>query len=197
MLPTLWEQFGDAPFLFQHDCALVHERVSSSSSSSSSSIFKSCIEIYTKKLLHRDASIIGLESNHWPQNQNWIKSWGAKTFPPLVFLIVFPGYEGIKWVCHAAARLHACLSQNTDLLYRPHMLGKSFWQLHWACVGGNQQDLQPHTCKHRCTQCQSLTEPGSGFAVGWNVFCVYKECAEMFGNYQFQINSLVNTGEHV
>ena len=25
MLPTLWEQFGDGPFLFQHDCAPVHK----------------------------------------------------------------------------------------------------------------------------------------------------------------------------
>jgi len=25
MLPTLWEQFGDGFFLFQHDCALVHK----------------------------------------------------------------------------------------------------------------------------------------------------------------------------
>ena len=25
MLPTLWEQFGDGPFLFQHDCASVHK----------------------------------------------------------------------------------------------------------------------------------------------------------------------------
>ncbi|KAK3511800.1 hypothetical protein QTP70_023175 [Hemibagrus guttatus] len=25
MLPTLWEQFGDDPFLFQHDCAPVHK----------------------------------------------------------------------------------------------------------------------------------------------------------------------------
>ena len=25
MLPTLWEQFGDGPFLFQHDCAAVHK----------------------------------------------------------------------------------------------------------------------------------------------------------------------------
>ena len=24
-LPTLWEQFGDGPFLFQHDCAPVHK----------------------------------------------------------------------------------------------------------------------------------------------------------------------------
>ncbi|KAK1788059.1 hypothetical protein P4O66_016534, partial [Electrophorus voltai] len=26
MLPTLWEQFGDGPFLFQHDCAPVHKQ---------------------------------------------------------------------------------------------------------------------------------------------------------------------------
>jgi len=25
MLPTLWKQFGDGPFLFQHDCAPVHK----------------------------------------------------------------------------------------------------------------------------------------------------------------------------
>ena len=25
MLPTLWEQFGDGPFLFQHDCTPVHK----------------------------------------------------------------------------------------------------------------------------------------------------------------------------
>uniref|UniRef100_A0AAR2JT42 DC-STAMP domain containing 1 n=1 Tax=Pygocentrus nattereri TaxID=42514 RepID=A0AAR2JT42_PYGNA len=25
ILPTLWEQFGDGPFLFQHDCAPVHK----------------------------------------------------------------------------------------------------------------------------------------------------------------------------
>ncbi|KAL0182604.1 hypothetical protein M9458_021979, partial [Cirrhinus mrigala] len=25
MLPTLWEQFGAGPFLFQHDCAPVHK----------------------------------------------------------------------------------------------------------------------------------------------------------------------------
>ena len=25
MLPTLWEQFRDGPFLFQHDCAPVHK----------------------------------------------------------------------------------------------------------------------------------------------------------------------------
>jgi len=25
MLPILWEQFGDGPFLFQHDCAAVHK----------------------------------------------------------------------------------------------------------------------------------------------------------------------------
>ena len=25
MLPTLWEQFGDGPFLFQHDCAPVRK----------------------------------------------------------------------------------------------------------------------------------------------------------------------------
>ena len=25
MPPTLWEQFGDGPFLFQHDCAPVHK----------------------------------------------------------------------------------------------------------------------------------------------------------------------------
>ncbi|KAK3561580.1 hypothetical protein QTP86_010694 [Hemibagrus guttatus] len=25
MLPTLWEQFGDDPFLFQHDCTPVHK----------------------------------------------------------------------------------------------------------------------------------------------------------------------------
>jgi len=25
MLPTLWEQFGEGPFLFQHDCAPVHK----------------------------------------------------------------------------------------------------------------------------------------------------------------------------
>ena len=25
VLPTLWEQFGDGPFLFQHDCAPVHK----------------------------------------------------------------------------------------------------------------------------------------------------------------------------
>ena len=25
MLPTLWEQFGDGPFLFQHDCAPVYK----------------------------------------------------------------------------------------------------------------------------------------------------------------------------
>ena len=25
LLPSLWEQFGDAPFLFQHDCAPVHK----------------------------------------------------------------------------------------------------------------------------------------------------------------------------
>lgn len=25
MLPTLWEQFGDGPFLFQRDCAPVHK----------------------------------------------------------------------------------------------------------------------------------------------------------------------------
>ena len=25
MLPTLWEQFGDGSFLFQHDCAPVHK----------------------------------------------------------------------------------------------------------------------------------------------------------------------------
>ena len=25
MLPTLWEQFGDGPFLFQHECAPVHK----------------------------------------------------------------------------------------------------------------------------------------------------------------------------
>ena len=25
MLPTLWEQFGDGPFLFQHDWAPVHK----------------------------------------------------------------------------------------------------------------------------------------------------------------------------
>ena len=25
MLPTLWEQFGDGPFLFDHDCAPVHK----------------------------------------------------------------------------------------------------------------------------------------------------------------------------
>ncbi|KAK3528472.1 hypothetical protein QTP70_000122 [Hemibagrus guttatus] len=25
MLPTLWEHFGDIPFLFQHDCAPVHK----------------------------------------------------------------------------------------------------------------------------------------------------------------------------
>ena len=25
MLPTLWAQFGDGPFLFQHDCAPVHK----------------------------------------------------------------------------------------------------------------------------------------------------------------------------
>lgn len=25
MLPTLWEQFGDGLFLFQHDCTLVHK----------------------------------------------------------------------------------------------------------------------------------------------------------------------------
>ena len=34
-------------------------------------------------MLHRDASIIGLESNHWPQNRNRIESWGDKRFPPL------------------------------------------------------------------------------------------------------------------
>ena len=28
MLPTLWEQFGDGPFLFQHDCAPVHKATS-------------------------------------------------------------------------------------------------------------------------------------------------------------------------
>ena len=33
-----------------------------------------------KKLFHRDASIIILESNLWPRNQ--IESWGAKRFPP-------------------------------------------------------------------------------------------------------------------
>ena len=26
--PTLWEQFGDVPFLFQHDCAPVHKEKS-------------------------------------------------------------------------------------------------------------------------------------------------------------------------
>jgi len=25
MLPTLWKQFADGPFLFQHDCAPVHK----------------------------------------------------------------------------------------------------------------------------------------------------------------------------
>ena len=25
MLPTLWKQFGDGPFLFQHDCSSVHK----------------------------------------------------------------------------------------------------------------------------------------------------------------------------
>ena len=25
MLPNFWEQFGDCPFLFQHDCASVHK----------------------------------------------------------------------------------------------------------------------------------------------------------------------------
>jgi len=25
MLPTFWKQFGDGPFLFQHDCAPVHK----------------------------------------------------------------------------------------------------------------------------------------------------------------------------
>ena len=25
MLPTLWKQFGDGPFLFQHDCTPVHK----------------------------------------------------------------------------------------------------------------------------------------------------------------------------
>ena len=25
MLPTLWQQFGEGPFLFQHDCAPVHK----------------------------------------------------------------------------------------------------------------------------------------------------------------------------
>ena len=25
MLPTLWEQFGDGPFLFQHGCTPVHK----------------------------------------------------------------------------------------------------------------------------------------------------------------------------
>jgi len=25
MLPTLWKQFGDGPFLFQHDCVSVHK----------------------------------------------------------------------------------------------------------------------------------------------------------------------------
>jgi len=25
MIPTLWKQFGDGPFLFQHDCAPVHK----------------------------------------------------------------------------------------------------------------------------------------------------------------------------
>ena len=26
MLPTLWKQFGDCPFLFQHDCASVQKQ---------------------------------------------------------------------------------------------------------------------------------------------------------------------------
>ena len=39
--------------------------------------------MYTKELLHQDASIIGLESNQWPQNWNQIESWGDKRFPPL------------------------------------------------------------------------------------------------------------------
>ena len=40
--------------------------------------------MYIKKLLHRDASSINLELNRWPLNRNWIESWGAKRFPPLI-----------------------------------------------------------------------------------------------------------------
>lgn len=28
MLPTLWVQFGNSPFLFQHDCTPVHKALS-------------------------------------------------------------------------------------------------------------------------------------------------------------------------
>ena len=53
------------------------------------------MEMYTKKLLHQDASIISLEENHWPWNQYWIESWGAKRFPPLV--IIREGPDTGKW----------------------------------------------------------------------------------------------------
>ena len=43
--------------------------------------------MYTKLLLHRDASIISLESNHWPrnQNQNWNQNriMRCQVIPPL------------------------------------------------------------------------------------------------------------------
>lgn len=54
------------------------------------------------------------------------------------------------------------------------MLRTSSQQLDWACVGCSQQgDLQPHT--HKCSQSVSLTKPGSGCAVGENVFCGIKD----------------------
>ena len=60
-LPTLWQQFGEEPFLFQHDNAPVHK---------TRSIQKWFIEIGVKNLTDLHRALIATPSNTFGMNWN-------------------------------------------------------------------------------------------------------------------------------